>query len=121
MTNKDPSVSQVGGTRYVLSAIQKDGSRGFYSIDQPSGGYPFWSPYLSLARMEDAIDKLDPMTSDTYLRKGVTSIEVLKIVTTATVVSTEDMVSFARAKVMVEIAEIEKTLREKTAELGRLT
>ena len=120
MTNKDSSISQIGGTKYVLSAIEKDGRRGFYAIDQHSGGYPYWSPYLHMARLVDSVDKLDPLHTDNYMRNGVTSIEVLKLVTTATVVTTEEIESEARAKAMKEIAEIEQKLREKTAELRRL-
>ena len=120
MSNNITSLSDVGSVKYVLSAIESNGKRGFYAIDSHSGGYPYWSNNLRSAELVDSLDKLDTMDNVSYLRNNVVSIEVLKIETTATVVSTEEIVSAARAKALAEIAEIEDLLRTKTAALRSL-
>ncbi len=121
MTNKATPLANVGSVKYVLSSIDAKGNRGFYALDAHSGGYPYWSSSLRSAELVDSLDKLDPMTNDTYMRNNIISLEVLKIETIATVVSSEEMVSAARAKAMAEIAEIEALLRKKTAALRSLT
>lgn len=120
MTNTDSSISQVSSTKYVLSAIDTNGNRVFYAIDQRSGGYPYWSTMLHSAKLVGDISYLDPMTNGSYMRTGVTNIEVVKLETVATIVSPEEIESVARAKLLKELAELEGKVREKTAALGKL-
>lgn len=120
MSSNTTPLSDVGSVKYVLSAIDSNGKRGFYALDSHSGGYPYWSHTLRNAELVDGLDKLDPMTNTSYMRENVTSVEVLKIETMATVVSTQEIVSAARAKAMAEIAEIEALLRKKTDALRSL-
>jgi hypothetical protein len=120
MSNNITPLSDVGSVKYVLSAIESNGKRGFYAIDSSSGGYPYWSHTVRNAELVDSLDKLDPLDSVSYMRNNVTNIEVLKIETIATVVSTEEIVSAARAKALAEIAELENLLRKKTDALRSL-
>jgi hypothetical protein len=102
---------------YALSAIDKAGKRVYYDTDSHSGGYPYWSPYLNQHKFWDALDKIPTFSSTDYMRRDVTSIEVLEVKIQAKVVQTTEIVSEARAKAMSEIAQIEKELARKIAML----
>jgi hypothetical protein len=102
---------------YALSAIDKAGKRVYYDTDSHSGGYPYWSPWLDQHKTWDALDKIPTFSSTDYMRRDVTSIEVLEVKIQAKVVSTTEIVSEARAKAMAEIAKIEQELRRKVAML----
>jgi hypothetical protein len=102
---------------YALSAIDKAGKRVYYDTDSHSGGYPYWSPYLNQHKVWDALDRIPTFSSTDYMRRDVTSIEVLEIKVQAKVVQTTEIVSEARAKAMAEIGQIEKELARKIAML----
>ena len=100
---------------YALSAIDKAGKRVYYDTDSHSGGYPYWSPWLNQHKTWDALDKIPTFSSTDYMRQDVVSIEVLEVEIQARVVSTTEIVSEVRAKVMAEIEKLELELRRKVA------
>lgn len=102
---------------YALSAIDKAGKRVFYDTDSHSGGYPYWSPYFNQHKTWESLDKIPSFSGTDYMRRDVTSIEVLEVKIQAKVVQTTEIVSEARAKAMAEIAKIEKELAHKIAML----
>jgi len=102
---------------YALSAIDKAGKRVYYDTDSHSGGYPYWSPYLNQHKVWDALDKIPTFGSTDYMRRDVTSIEVLEVKIQAKIVQTTEIVSEARAKAMAEIDKIQKELAHKIAML----
>lgn len=108
-------------TKYILSAIKADRSRVFYAIDSHSGGYGYWASYPGAAKEFDSAIKIDQLSTDDYLRKEVIKIEVLRVETMADIVSTEEIVSEAKAQAMAEIAVIEKQLQEKTKALRSMS
>lgn len=104
-------------SKFMVSAIMIDGSRGYYALD---GGYPFWSSSpLNAVTWKNISDVATE--SDSYSANRVVSREVLRLDTIATVVAKEDVVSAAKVKAMKEVAEIEKRLQEKLAELENLS
>ena len=102
---------------YALSAIDKSGKRVFYDTDSHSGGYPYWSPWLNQHKVWESLDKIPTFSSTDYMRRDVTSIEVLEVKIQAKVVQTTEIVSEARAKAEAEIAKIQKELAHKIAQL----
>ena len=102
---------------YALSAIDKAGKRVYYDTDSHSGGYPYWSPFLNQHKVWESLDKIPTFGSTDYMRRDVTSIEVLEIKVQAKVVSTTEIVSEVRAKAMAEIEKLEQELRRKVAML----
>jgi len=104
-------------TTYMLSAINKLGQRVYYDTDDHSGGYPYWSPYFNQHKTWESLDKIPTFSSTDYMRRDVTSIEVLEVKIQAKVVSTTEIVSEVRAKAMAEIAKLELELRRKVAML----
>jgi hypothetical protein len=102
---------------YALSAIDKAGKRVYYDTDSHSGGYPYWSPYLNQHKVWESLDKIPTFGSTDYMRRDVTSIEVLEVKIQAKVVSTTEIVSEVRAKAMAEIEKLEQELRRKVAML----
>ena len=102
---------------YALSAIDKTGKRVYYDTDSHSGGYPYWSPYLNQFKVWDELDKIPTFSSTDYMRRDVTSIEVIEVKVQAKVVSTTEIVSEAKAKAMAEIDKIQKELARKVAQL----
>ena len=102
---------------YALSAIDRTGKRVYYDTDAHSGGYPYWSPYLNQHKVWESLDKIPTFTSTDYMRRDVTSIEVLEIKVQAKVVATTEIVSEVRAKAMAEIEKLEQELRRKVAML----
>ena len=102
---------------YMLTAIDKAGQRVYYDIDSHSGGYPYWSNWYN-DRTFDSLEKIPTFSgSDTYMRREVTSIEVLEVKVQAKVIESTEIVSEAKAKAMAEIAKIEKELAHKIAML----
>ena len=102
---------------YALSAIDKAGKRVYYDTDSHSGGYPYWSPYFNQFKTWDSLDKIPVMGGENYMRRDVTSIEVIEVKVQAKVVQTTELVSEARAKAEAEIAKIQKELAQKIAML----
>ena len=102
---------------YALSAIDKAGKRVFYDTDSHSGGYPYWSPYLNQHKVWESLDKIPAFSGTDYMRRDITSIEVLEVKIQARIVESTEIVSEARAKAMAEIAKIEKELARKVAML----
>lgn len=102
---------------YILSAINKAGQRVYYDTDSHSGGYPYWSTYWNQHKTWESLDKIPTFSGTDYMRRDVTSIEVLEVKIQATVVQTTEIVSEAKAKAMAEIAKIEKELARKIAML----
>jgi hypothetical protein len=102
---------------YALSAIDKAGKRVYYDTDAHSGGYPYWSPWLNQHKTWDTLDKIPTFSSTDYMRRDVTSIEVLEVKVQAKVVQTTEIVSEAKAKAMAEIDKIQKELTRKIAQL----
>jgi hypothetical protein len=102
---------------YALSALDKAGKRVYYDTDSHSGGYPYWSPFFNQHKTWDSLDKIPTFSGTDYMRRDVTSIEVVEVEVQAKVVQTTEIVSEARAKAMAEIAKIEKELARKIAML----
>ena len=102
---------------YALSAIDKAGKRVYYDTDSHSGGYPYWSPYFNQFKTWETLDKIPTFNSTDYMRRDVTSIDVIEVEVRAKVVSTTEIVSEARAKAEAEIAKIQKELSRKIAML----
>ena len=102
---------------YALSAIDKAGKRVYYDTDSHSGGYPYWSPFWNQHKSWDTLDKIPTFGPADFMRRDVTSIEVIEVKIQAKVVQTTEIVSEARAKAMAEIAKIEKELARKIAML----
>ena len=102
---------------FALSAIDKAGKRVYYDTDAHSGGYPYWSPYFNQFKTWDTLDKVPVMGGEDYMRREVTSIEVVEVKVQAKVVQTTEIVSEARAKAEAEIAKIQKELARKIAQL----
>ena len=102
---------------YSLSAIDKAGKRVYYDTDSHSGGYPYWSPYFNQFKTWESLDKVPTFSSTDYMRRDVTSIEVIQVEIRAKVVSTTEIVSEAKAKAMAEIDKIQKELTRKIAQL----
>ena len=113
MSSKTFTISKA----YVLSAIKKDGSRVYYDTDAHSGGYPYWSPGGYTLKQFHELDKIPTFKADDYMRREVTSIEVLEVKYQARVVQSTEVVSEVKAKAMIEIAKIEKELARKIAAL----
>ena len=101
---------------YMLTAINKAGQRVYYDVDAHSGGYPYWSTVYN-DRTFSSLDKIPTFSGTDYMRREVTSIEVLEVKVQAKIVQTTEIVSEARAKAMAEIAKIEKELARKVAML----
>lgn len=101
---------------YMLTAINKAGQRVYYDTDSHSGGYPYWSTFYN-NRTFESLDKIPTFAGTDYMRRDVTTIEVLEVKVQAKVVQTTEIVSEARAKAMAEIAKIEKELARKIAML----
>lgn len=102
---------------YALSAIDKAGKRVYYDTDSHSGGYPYWSPFFNQFKTWDSLDKVPVQGGESYMRRDVTTIEVIEVEVRAKVVSTTEIVSEARAKAEAEIAKIQKELARKIAQL----
>jgi hypothetical protein len=102
---------------YALSAIDRAGKRVYFDTDSHSGGYPYWSPYWSQDKTWDSLDKIPTFGSTDYMRRDVTSIEVLEVEVQARVVQTTEIVSEAKAKAMIEIDKIQQELTRKIAQL----
>lgn len=102
---------------YILSAINKAGKRVYYAIDHHSGGYPYWTDWVSNAKEFDVLEKIPTIGPKDYMRNDVTSIEVLEVKMQAKVVESTELVSEAKAKAMAEIAKIEKELARKISAL----
>ena len=102
---------------YALSAINKAGQRVYYDTDAHSGGYPYWSPYFNHFKTWETLDKIPTFSSTDYMRREVTSIEVIEVKVQAKVVRTTEIVSEARAKAEAEIAKIQNDLAQKIAML----
>jgi hypothetical protein len=102
---------------YALSAIDKAGKRVYYDTDSHSGGYPYWSPYWNQHKTWDSLDKIPTFSSTDYMRRDVTSIEVIEVKIQAKVVQTTEIVSEAKAKAMAEIDKIQKELTRKISQL----
>ena len=102
---------------YALSAIDKAGKRVYYDTDSHSGGYPYWSPYFNQFKTWETLDKIPTFSNTDYMRRDVTSIDVIEVEVRAKVVSTTEIVSEARAKAEAEIAKIQKELARKIAML----
>jgi hypothetical protein len=101
---------------YVLSAINVNGKREYYAIDSHSGAWPYWSTHVRSGIEFDSLDKIPTIGGNmiTY----VTRIEVLEVTTSARVVETTELVSFAKAQAMAEIARIQADLDRKIALLA---
>jgi hypothetical protein len=102
---------------YALSAIDKAGKRVYYDTDSHSGGYPYWSPYWNQHKTWDSLGKIPTFSSTDYMRRDVTSIEVIEVKIQAKVVQTTEIVSEAKAKAMAEIDKIQKELTRKISQL----
>ena len=102
---------------YVLSAINKLGQRVYYDTDNHSGGYPYWSAYSLSCKRFDSLDKIPTLRGTDYMLTDVVTLEVLEVKQQARVIESTELVSEARAKAMLEIAEIEKVLARKVAML----
>lgn len=100
---------------YLLSAIDKKGERVYFAIDQHSGGYPYWSTYVSSAAEFKSLTQIPDIGRTDYMRNGVTCIDVLKVVHQATVVESTEIISRAKAKALAEIEKIQKDLASKIA------
>lgn len=100
---------------YALSAIDKAGKRVYYDTDSHSGGYPYWSPFFNQFKTWETLDKIPTFSSTDYMRRDVTSIDVIEVEVRAKVVQTTEIVSEARAKAEAEIAKIQKELARKIA------
>lgn len=105
---------------YVLSAINKSGERVYYDTDPSSGGYPYWSTYRSPAREFSSLNDVPVLRPGGYMRNAVTKIEVLEVECQATVVSSTEIVSLARAAAEAEIAKIQAQLESKIAALKEM-
>lgn len=105
----------------VISAIKADKKRVFLGIDSNSGGYGYWTDYVGMARKYSKLDELYKISKDDYLRKEVVEIQVLRVNEIAEIVTTEEIVSEAKAKAMAEVAEIQKKLDKKLAELRSMS
>lgn len=103
-------------TVYVLS--RKTGAREYYANDPHSGGYPYWSEYISSATTYDTMEEVPIIGLDDRDRSGLASLEVLRVDTVATVVETTDLISEAKAKAMAEIEKIQAELASRIAALG---
>jgi hypothetical protein len=101
--------------RYGISAIRFDGTRAFYDTDEHSGGWPYWSPVLNQHKTWPTLDQVPTIKGEDYLRREVTSIEIIEVTISAKVVQTTEIVSEARAKAEAEIAKIKKDLAHKIA------
>ena len=106
---------------YVLSAIKKDGKRVYYDTDSHSGGYPYWSTSALGCKQFYELDKIPTIGPKDYMRNEVTVIEVLEVKNQATVISSTELVSEAKAKAMAEIDKIQKELARKVAALEGMT
>jgi len=102
---------------YALSAINKAGKRVYYDTDSHSGGYPYWSDYLNQFKTFESLDKIPTFSSTDYMRRDVTTIEVLEVEIRAKVVQTTELVSEAKARAMAEIEKIQRELSKKVAAL----
>ena len=101
---------------YMLTAINKAGQRVYYDTDSHSGGYPYWSTFYN-NRTFDTLDKIPTFSGTDYMRRDVTTIEVLEVKIQGKIVQTTEIVSEARAKAEAEIAKIQKELAHKIAML----
>ena len=104
-------------TEYMLSAINKNGTRVYYAIDDQSAGYPWWSEYVSMTRKFQDITKIPTFKGTDYMRTDVVSIEVLKVDLRAKIIGTTEIVSEVKANAMAEIDKIQKELARKIATL----
>lgn len=102
---------------YQISGVKLDDSRVYYDTDYNSGGYPYWTDCSRRAKTFDVLDKVPSVGKSDYMATGMKSIDVIEVTTYAKVISTSDLISVARAKAEVEIAEIEKQLANKIAAL----
>jgi len=100
-----------------VSAIDKAGQRVYYDTDAHSGGYPYWSTWAPSAKRFETLEKIPTFSGTDYMRRDVVSIEVLEVKMQAEVIESTELISEARAKAMLEIAEIEKVLARKVAML----
>ncbi len=69
--------------KYVITAIEGD-KPVFYGIDQHSGGYPYWSSFLSGAKhFKDVVEAVDSLPSRgrgiDYMTNKVSNIRVGKV------------------------------------------
>lgn len=104
-------------TTHLLSAINKWGIRVYYAIDHHSGGYPFWSDWVSSAQEFDVLEKIPVIGPNDYMRNNITTIEVLHVDLQVTVLDSVELVSVAKAKAMAEIEEIQRELAKKIESL----
>lgn len=107
-------------TAYALSAIDHDGNRVYYYIDNYSGGYPYWSSYPENFKNWESLDEVPIIGHKDNMRQQVTKIEVIRVEVQAKVVSTTEIVSEAKAKAMAEIAKIQKDLEERIAKVENM-
>lgn len=105
-------------TVYVLSGIRKTGDRVYFGTDSESGGYPYWSEYISSATTYPTLEEVPIIGLDSPTSSGLASLEVLHVNTVATVVEPTDLISEARASAMAKIEKIQAELASRIAALG---
>lgn len=104
-------------TTHLVSAIDKAGKRVYFAVDHHSGGYPYWSEYISNATEFDVLEKVPTFSPKDYMRNEITTLEVLRVKTQASIVDSTELVSEAKAKAMAEIDKIQRELALKIAAL----
>ena len=116
MTDKTFVISK----KYRLSGIYKeDGARVYYDTDSHSGGYPYWSSFGQYKEF-NSLDKVPTLKADDPMLQQVTSVEVLEVTTSARVISKEEMISDAKAKVISKIQQLQSDLDKEIAALENI-
>ena len=102
---------------FLLSGIQKDGTRVYYDTDDHSGGYPYWTNYSGKRKEFKSLDKIPIIGPKDYMYNDVVAIEVIEVTHCAKIISSTELVSVAKANAMAEIEKIQKELADKIAKL----
>ena len=105
-------------TVYVLPGIRKTVERVYFAIDSRSGGYPYWSEYISSAETYDTMEEVPIIGHGDHPSGGLVSLEVLSVSTVARVVEATELISEAKARAMAEIEKIQAELASRIAALG---
>jgi len=101
-------------THYIISNLFND-KRRYYSIDSSSGGYSYWSDYISSAK---EFKDLNDIPTNIDVDEGI--IQVLQVEALATIIPTKDIIYSVEQKAMQEISRLKEELSKKVAALNNL-
>lgn len=115
---ENPDVVVVS-TQYVVSGINASGTRVYRASDTMSGGYPYWSEYISSSevRRYGTVEQLQ-FAESSFKDQHVTDIGVFKVETVVSKTTPKSIIDDMKAKAERDIADIRKKLDDDIKKLN---